>query len=283
MTSADLPYGPNSPHVVVLIEQARELTADQFAALDSAEASLHGEMTAAWIALRQATSAEPWRALRMAAGNDAWDALATSAQRAGISLPAARRETDGDDWDGSTRAGMGAARAAQGGAAAIVAPPEVPPSVNWILMRPWGDVVGYGSPGWWADQVASRTPFSVVDIETLQLVDLVVGDVEQLRKAAWLAPIGSEVELAAAMQAAGQRRALRLIQKRLYGDWPPLATLSGGQELATDESASSRLVKRAMFIEVCLRVLGLERVEDLDVPGRQTRAPADAGATLDRP
>jgi hypothetical protein len=260
--AAEIQYGPNSPQVLAVIYQADQLTPDQLAALDAAEASMHEELGAAWAALRQASSPE-WRSLRSAAGNDAWDAVAAAAQRAGITVPLAQREGDPDDWDSTTNAGFGAARAAQAVAGAIVAPPSTQPDVVITLSRPWGEIVGHSSLRGRPDEFPPL-PLSANHTSTIRLLDLLVGNTNHIRKAAWLAPIGSEAELAAAMRAAGHERTLLVIEHRIRAEWPPPSSISLGEQFAQEELAARRLTKRAVFIEACLRVLNLQRAEDLN-------------------
>jgi hypothetical protein len=137
----NLRYGPNTERVRAVLRQARELTPDEVAALDSAEASVHPQIERAWEFLRAGFDAEPWRDWCLAAGDDAWDALAVAAGRAGISVPSARTAPEDAYWRVMNRPGFGAARAARLVASLLTAPPGTDPSLVSALRHPWDEVV----------------------------------------------------------------------------------------------------------------------------------------------
>jgi len=84
-------------------------------------------------------------------------------------------------------------------------------------------------------------------------------------KRAWLAPIGAEGLLAMAMRSAGFEEELGVIHSATIG--PPDVPLFEFYSFGLDEPQPESIENRADYVEACLRILGLQRVEDLDAGG----------------
>jgi len=94
-----------------------------------------------------------------------------------------------------------------------------------------------------------------------------VGDV---RQAAWAARIGADVQLSRAMESTGHLQELHRIQAAIHRHDPRGLSIGDIERFGITEAVlhswdeDDALARRAVFVEACLRVLGLARVEDLD-------------------
>jgi hypothetical protein len=91
-----------------------------------------------------------------------------------------------------------------------------------------------------------------------------------IRPAAWLARVGADDQLTEVMESMGHLHELLAIQASLDRHGPRGLSIGDIERFGITASVlrswdeDDALVRRAVFVEACLRVLGLDRVEDLD-------------------
>lgn len=112
-----------------------------------------------------------------------------------------------------------------------------------------------------------------MDVDTLlQDVRLdLLADRTFTRRAAWVASIGAEGRLAAATRTAGRERELAQIHAATLERPDADLSLYEYYRMGFDEPWVPSIQDRATFVEACLRILGLDRVENLG-PGGTDRS-----------